>query len=142
MELLSFLVWLALGAGAGLLFGGSPGPGFVGAILTGQIGYLIGSLCQDRNWPFSYLLVIYLGAAAGATAFALVFGMFGARFYGACVGFVVGSAASVGFLLLMTRPPKLGHCAKCGYNLKGLPHNRCPECGTEFDPTEVFPRYK
>ena len=29
-------------------------------------------------------------------------------------------------------PP--GHCAKCGYNLRGLPEPRCPECGTPFKP--------
>jgi hypothetical protein len=31
-------------------------------------------------------------------------------------------------------PP--GHCAKCGYNLRGLPEPRCPECGTPFDPRQ------
>ncbi len=25
------------------------------------------------------------------------------------------------------------HCPSCGYNLTGLPGNRCPECGREFD---------
>ena len=25
-------------------------------------------------------------------------------------------------------------CRKCGYALIGLPINRCPECGLEFDP--------
>ena len=32
-------------------------------------------------------------------------------------------------------PP--GHCQQCGYNLTGLPEPRCPECGTEFDPSTV-----
>ena len=27
-------------------------------------------------------------------------------------------------------------CKTCGYNLHGLTENRCPECGTEFDPQE------
>ena len=27
-------------------------------------------------------------------------------------------------------------CKKCGYDLQGLPENRCPECGTAFDPAE------
>jgi hypothetical protein len=26
------------------------------------------------------------------------------------------------------------HCRSCGYNLKGLIEQRCPECGTAFDP--------
>ena len=25
-------------------------------------------------------------------------------------------------------------CVKCGYLLRGLPENRCPECGTPFEP--------
>jgi len=27
-----------------------------------------------------------------------------------------------------------GYCGACGYNLRGLPEPRCPECGTPFDP--------
>ena len=27
-------------------------------------------------------------------------------------------------------------CKHCGYDLHGLPANRCPECGREFDPAE------
>lgn len=27
-------------------------------------------------------------------------------------------------------------CKACGYDLQGLPENRCPECGQEFDPAE------
>lgn len=26
------------------------------------------------------------------------------------------------------------HCPQCGYDLTGLPENRCPECGVPFDP--------
>jgi len=29
------------------------------------------------------------------------------------------------------------HCLKCGYNLRGLPEPRCPECGTPFDPSRL-----
>ena len=27
-----------------------------------------------------------------------------------------------------------GKCGKCGYDLRGLPEDRCPECGTSFKP--------
>jgi hypothetical protein len=29
------------------------------------------------------------------------------------------------------------HCPHCGYSLRGLPENRCPECGEAFDPDEL-----
>jgi len=29
------------------------------------------------------------------------------------------------------------HCPHCGYNLTGLTEDRCPECGNEFDRTEL-----
>jgi len=32
------------------------------------------------------------------------------------------------------------HCAKCGYNLRGLPDGRCPECGTEFPRGQLLVR--
>ncbi|MCP4589978.1 MAG: hypothetical protein GY842_04485 [bacterium] len=31
---------------------------------------------------------------------------------------------------------KAGHCRACGYNLRGLPSNVCPECGFRFDPAD------
>jgi hypothetical protein len=33
-----------------------------------------------------------------------------------------------------TRP--VGACWECGYSLRGLPANRCPECGRPFDPVD------
>ena len=32
------------------------------------------------------------------------------------------------------RRRRRGLCASCGYSLRGLPHLRCPECGTENEP--------
>lgn len=29
-----------------------------------------------------------------------------------------------------------GICANCGYDLRGLPENRCPECGLAFEPVQ------
>jgi hypothetical protein len=37
-----------------------------------------------------------------------------------------------------TRDPLAdARCLHCGYPLRGLPENRCPECGTAFDPKEI-----
>ena len=33
--------------------------------------------------------------------------------------------------------PPAGRCDSCGYSLRGLTENRCPECFTEFDPADV-----
>jgi hypothetical protein len=30
------------------------------------------------------------------------------------------------------------HCPHCGYSLRGLPENRCPECGKPFGPHELL----
>lgn len=34
------------------------------------------------------------------------------------------------------RRPAPGHCINCGYNLKGLLSNRCPECGLDQQENE------
>jgi hypothetical protein len=31
------------------------------------------------------------------------------------------------------RREQFGYCRRCGYDLRHLPSNRCPECGTEFE---------
>ncbi len=35
------------------------------------------------------------------------------------------------------RTHRPGVCTKCGYDLRGLPEPRCPECGTPFDPKRL-----
>jgi hypothetical protein len=61
------------------------------------------------------------------TFFALMFGLTGA---------VVAFGPVV--VLMMARrllvPPDKGRCEQCGYDLRGLPEPRCPECGKGFDP--------
>lgn len=47
----------------------------------------------------------------------------------------VGAVLSITAALkgLFAPPPaKPGHCGVCGYNRRGLPRRRCPECGTPF----------
>ncbi len=36
-----------------------------------------------------------------------------------------------------TRRQMAGHCPACGYNLRGLPKRRCPECGRPFTLEEI-----
>ena len=50
---------------------------------------------------------------------------------------LVGTAGLAVYLLWADRPFPPGHCKSCGYNLRGLTENRCPECFTEFDLADV-----
>lgn len=55
---------------------------------------------------------------------------------GALAAWIVMTAFLCGIVFLRRRywpfvPP--GHCAKCGYDLRGLPEPRCPECGRPFE---------
>lgn len=45
-----------------------------------------------------------------------------------------GAAIFVGLPILAWRghEPPPGRCLGCGYDLRGLPQPRCPECGTAF----------
>ena len=61
---------------------------------------------------------------------------------GSFLGLVIGITVAVwsfgpGLILLylnrkFQRRIALGRCQKCGYDLRGLSENRCPECGTGF----------
>jgi hypothetical protein len=50
-----------------------------------------------------------------------------------CLGVLLSSMClCVKKLAALWRRPRPGHCETCGYNLYGLPTNRCPECGNAF----------
>lgn len=50
----------------------------------------------------------------------------------------LGAGALWGWFMRRTLMRKhrfsVGHCRSCGYSLRGLAGNICPECGFEFDP--------
>jgi hypothetical protein len=60
-------------------------------------------------------------------------------FWALCIGIVsmlwiLGPGVVLLFLARrMQRRKKFGYCRRCGYDLRKLPSNRCPECGTEFE---------
>ncbi len=57
------------------------------------------------------------------------------------VAFWLGGGALFGVAMksFLTRRHKFkkGHCRNCGYNLRGLPANVCPECGFRFASTDL-----
>ncbi len=55
------------------------------------------------------------------------------------VGVVLAGCLACGWIVAEVfrrwrQPDRSGLCETCGYNLRGLPQPRCPECGTGFEP--------
>ena len=48
-------------------------------------------------------------------------------------GLLLGPAAAALARRFVRHVPDLSICINCGYSLRGLPENRCPECGTRID---------
>ncbi len=115
---------------------------FVASAVTSFIGYYLGALCEEREWSWGALARTYAAGLIGAAAVAMALAPFGQEIYGTPIGFVAGILGGVQLQQWWGKKPepKLGHCHKCGYNLTGLPENRCPECGERFSPSEVFGR--
>jgi hypothetical protein len=57
----------------------------------------------------------------------------------ATLGLLAGAAATLWYYRRTGEKIRQlgGHCAICGYDLRGLPEPRCPECGTPFTPPEA-----
>lgn len=73
---------------------------------------------QGRTW--------FVQISLAMTAVVLIWSVIGAL---ACC------AVRVRNRYLPLRTP--GYCVQCGYNLRGLPLPRCPECGLAFDPAQM-----
>lgn len=60
--------------------------------------------------------------------------------WGRIVGYTCMTVTLIGMLYLFEKVVLLERraftCKKCGYDLQGLPEDRCPECGTAFDRAE------
>ncbi len=67
---------------------------------------------DHRVWPLAYRPV-WPGFAINSALYALL----------------IWLIAACAMLLLRTLGTKPGHCPKCGYDMRGGPHERCPECG-------------
>lgn len=84
------------------------------------------------------IFVISASASAVVFLFLMTYGPIGAIFYRQTEGFLLCAFwnGTIGGPLLWwairarraIRPERA--CQHCGYDLQGLPHNRCPECGT------------
>lgn len=48
--------------------------------------------------------------------------------------------ASMGIAAFHRRTRDSTRCVCCGYDLAGLPSNRCPECGQSFATSDITPR--
>lgn len=104
---------------------------FVGAILTAQAGYVVGAAGKERGWPSWVVAASCFGPSVGALGLGFVLGGTIGSLLAACIGLMVGTAASIvlaGFIEHGLRPGP-DHCQRCGYNLTGNVSGACPECG-------------
>lgn len=125
------------------------------AIILLFAAYLLGIV--TATWPLTQYRVGIMVGASGATGFAcvaivnmVVAHMDGqiSRFWFLCITApivwlvisVIGSLdISACVCVRRCRWPQYprGHCARCGYCLRGLLEARCPECGNPFHPSAI-----
>ncbi|MCB9852093.1 MAG: hypothetical protein H6819_03285 [Phycisphaerales bacterium] len=82
-----------------------------------------------------------IAAAVWAATFIFASEWFGLYRWGRLIAYPLMALSLVAVLYLFEKIILIDRraftCLQCGYDLKGLPENRCPECGTPFDASEI-----
>ncbi len=112
----------------------------MGTLLSSVIGMFAAAACRDKKLEPLHMWIV----AGGTLLFGIIIGVMFAPFvtsmFSTPVGMVAGSWLALLTVSQLTRKPQyeLGHCPNCGYDLRGIPNNRCPECGEPFIYRKVF----
>ena len=96
----------------------------------------VGNCIPDPGWLYdrSVVLTDVSGLHVRVTTLVVSF------FFPIFLALVLSSYPTIAFIrgpLRRYRRRKRGLCLKCGYDLRGLTEPRCPECATEFDPSNL-----
>ena len=133
MLIWSFFIGLGLSLGGLLivfLAGAGGNPDSLGGTLAGHIG---GTFSVYHVWTWASIVPLdrWLKPPRGPRLDTLlVVGIPAADW--ACLVFVSWWVTAKCRALRSARKPQAGSCANCGYDLRGLPEPRCPECGASI----------
>jgi len=118
-------------------FANQPNPGEICILIIAFLNFihcpLYYVLLQRRKEPSASLLV-FAGAATGTIVMMTLIASMRSPSLALLllmpIGLWLGYVAAYSFV---PNEPLPGNC-ECGYDLRGLPEPRCPECGLAFDP--------
>lgn len=91
-----------------------------------------------RQKSISMAMCLAIGTALGSSLGVTVGAVIDNVGLGVALG--PGFGASLGlavYFVMLANQREPMTCPACGYSVRGLPSERCPECGRDFDPDEV-----